>query len=130
MNLLFDTYSNHLGELLNEEDILSRITNLAYCLTDEKGFFIEVNEAYCALYGYSAQELIGQHFTIVVPNGYKEFASGVHDAFISGVEEMPAIWTVQNKKGELLSIHAEAIRCKTKEGNTTKMTLIELLPTS
>jgi|GEM_PF-3722781 len=127
MKTTFSTYQNYLGEQLTHDDILDKIQKLAFCLTDERGYFLEVNPAYCDLYGYTEAELIGNHFTMVVPEAYRAYASDVHDQFIAGTDEMPAQWTVQNKAGELMQIHAEAIRCQSKEGTTTKMTLIERL---
>jgi PAS domain S-box-containing protein len=127
MKNTFCSYRNYLGEQLSHDFILDKIEKLAFCLTDERGYFLEVNDAYCDLYGYTEAELIGQHFTMVVPEEYRAYASDVHDQFIAGTDEMPAQWTVRNKAGELMQIHAEAIRCQSKEGTTTKMTLIERL---
>lgn len=43
-------------------------TPLGVCITDENGYFESVNPAYEKLYRYDKGELIGQHFTIVVPD--------------------------------------------------------------
>ncbi len=34
------------------------------CLTDENGYFIDVNPAYCQVYGFTQEELINQPFTV------------------------------------------------------------------
>lgn len=127
MKTTISTYQNYWGTKLPHEFILDKIKKLAFCLTDEKGYFLEVNSAYCELYGYTEEELIGNHFSMVLPEPFRAYATGIHDQFIAGADEMPGQWTVQNKAGEMMQIHAEAIRCQTKEGTTTKMTLIEKL---
>jgi PAS domain S-box-containing protein len=49
------------------------VSRLGVCLIDDRGRFVQVNQAYCDLYGYSAKELIGQPFTLVLPaNKHKE----------------------------------------------------------
>ena len=57
-------------ELSNREKLNQSILNSApvgICLTDENGYFVQVNPAYCELYGFKAEELIGQPFTIHFP---------------------------------------------------------------
>lgn len=57
-------------ELRNREKLNESILNSAavgICLTDENGYFVQVNPAYCELYGYTREELIGQSFTIHFP---------------------------------------------------------------
>lgn len=41
---------------------------LGFCLTDDRGRFIQVNHAYAELYGYRPEEMIGQPFTLVLPS--------------------------------------------------------------
>ncbi|MCT7952520.1 PAS domain S-box protein [Ancylothrix sp. C2] len=58
-------------ELSNREKLNQSILNCApvgICLTDENGYFVQVNPAYCELYGFTAEELIGQPFTIHFPD--------------------------------------------------------------
>jgi len=125
MNTEFEIFETYQGELLKLTDVLKRITKLAYCVTDSKGCFIEVNQLYLDLYGYTEAELIGNHFSMVVPEAGKAFATQMHNDFIAGVDEMPATWTVQNKAGELIQIQAEAIRCQKENEPPSKLTLIE-----
>ena len=54
-------------ELSNQNKLRQSIFNstpAGICLTDENGCFVEVNPAYCKLYGFSPEELIGQPFTV------------------------------------------------------------------
>jgi len=45
------------------------------CVTDAGGAFTMVNAAYCALYGYTPAELLGQHFTLIVPAAQRAAAA-------------------------------------------------------
>jgi PAS domain S-box-containing protein len=125
MKTAVKNFLDYQGEAVTPERLLEKYQNLAMCLTDEKGNFVEVNAAYLELYGYSEEELIGKHFTLVVPQEGKAFAARVHNEFIAGAVEMPAEWTVQGKGGELIRIRAEAIRCEDPNGRPAKITIIE-----
>jgi PAS domain S-box-containing protein len=125
MKTIVKNIIDHQGEVVAPERLLEKYENLAMCLTDEQGNFVEVNAAYLKLYGYSEEELIGKHFTLVVPEEGKAFAAHMHNAFIAGATEMPAEWTVQGKEGQPIRIRAEAIRCEDPNGRPAKITIIE-----
>ncbi|MCS6989636.1 MAG: PAS domain S-box protein [Chloroherpetonaceae bacterium] len=92
---------------------------MAICVTDENGYFVDFNEAYLKLYGYEREEMLGKHFTMVVPEHYRAEAARIHDAFMAGAPEMPAEWVVVRKDGELRNIYVvptlmvkDGIKCK------------------
>jgi PAS domain S-box-containing protein len=120
-------FTDHTGIQIANHEILDKVQALAVCFTDSKGYFIEVNEAYTKLYGYSKEELIGQHFTIVLPEEFRAYGTNLHDEFIAGKPEMPNEWTVQNKHGQMIRIMAEAVRCEDDKGDVSKVTIIEQL---
>lgn len=94
------------------------------CITNTDGLFEYVNPAYCTLYGYSAEELIGQPFTIVVPYGYQETAMLVHRQFMDEGREIPEEWTVRTKNGESLTILADAAYIIGTDGQPKKVTFV------
>jgi PAS domain S-box-containing protein len=94
------------------------------CITDEQGFFEFVNPAYCAIYGYQLDELIGKHFTIVVPESHKSWLIELHDKFIAGINEMRGEWPVRNKSGEERFILADAVRIIGLDGRPKKVTFV------
>ncbi len=96
---------------------------MAICVTDEHGNYVEVNDAYLELYGYTREELIGKHFTMVVPEHYRAEAARIHDAFMAGAPEMPAEWVVVRKNGELRNIYVVPT-LMVKDGFKCKVTAI------
>ena len=94
------------------------------CITDEKGFFEYVNPAYCAIYGYQLGELIGKHFTVIVPESHKSWLIELHDKFIAGTNEVRGEWPVRNSNGEGLFILADAVRVIGMDGRPKKVTFV------
>jgi len=95
------------------------------CVTDERGIFVDVNNAYCRLYGYSREELIGQSFTIVVPPAHRKELQKIHDAFFSAGKEPPGEFEVINKKGAALLMKVTAELLKLPDGRQFKVTMVE-----
>ncbi|WPP52950.1 sensor histidine kinase [Catalinimonas niigatensis] len=77
---------------------------IGVCLMDEEGYFKKVNETYCKLYGYQKEEMLGQHFTLVVPDRYKSKMDLLHREFIENHYEMKGEWVVQRKDGQEFTI--------------------------
>eukprot|EP01022_Parablepharisma_sp_SALTPOND_P021683 TRINITY_DN43295_c0_g1_i1.p1 TRINITY_DN43295_c0_g1~~TRINITY_DN43295_c0_g1_i1.p1 ORF type:complete len:1153 (-),score=108.46 TRINITY_DN43295_c0_g1_i1:2103-5561(-) len=114
-------------ELSQKESLLSSIfetSNIGICITDEKGRFVKVNRAYIDMYGYSEKELIGYHFTKVVPPENREMATKAHDDFISGAEEIPTEWDVLGKNNKKIKILVTAARLKLEGDKTHKITTL------
>ena len=99
--------------------------DVAICHTDSRGYFLDVNEQYLALYGYTREEVIGKHFTLVVPEAYREVASQIHDGFIRGEAEAPAEWTVVNRAGQAIKVWVTPVRMVDDDDQPSKITLVE-----
>lgn len=99
--------------------------NLGICLTDIQGRFVAVNPAYCSIYGYEEAELIGNHFTMVVPEEYKKTLSQLHDDFLlRKQEEIGTEWEVIGKNGRHIHIYATAGILDNIVGGPYKITTI------
>lgn len=99
---------------------------LGICITDANGFFEFVNPAYCEFYGYDESELLGEHFTLVVPDANRKLMASMHDAFITDGDgsELQQEWEVRHKNGQVRTIIAEASRIIGHDGQPRKMTFI------
>lgn len=99
--------------------------NLGICLTDTDGRFVVVNPTYCDIYGYSEAELIGKHFTIVVPDEQKEMVTKLHDDFLLRKKmELSDEWKVVRKDGKQIHIYASAGILENIIGGPYKITTI------
>lgn len=120
-----------------EEEILKRsedeyfynkifeTANLGICLTNIEGRFVAVNPAYCSIYGYSEAELVGFHFTKVVPEKNRELLKKLHDDFLlSSNIECLREWEVQRKDGEYIHILASAGKLEHIVGGPYKITTV------
>ncbi|WP_447553895.1 diguanylate cyclase [Vreelandella sp. EE22] len=127
---MIEVSADHLQEMIkrskrNAWSVLNTAP-VGICITGPEGHFELVNPAYCDFYGYTQEELIGQHFTAMVPLAYREKASAMHDEFLQGAEptELRQEWEVCCKNGELRTIIAEAARVEGDDGKARKVTFI------
>jgi PAS domain S-box-containing protein len=99
-------------------------TELGICITDKDGNYVAVNAPYCAIYGYSSDELIGKHFSIVVPEANVAQLSALHDSFIKNKMEILRKWQVKQKSGNVISIFVDTHYSESLIGQPTKITFI------
>lgn len=94
------------------------------CLTDENGIFFQVNRAYCELYGYSEEELLGESFLKIVPEENRYNTWLLYNDFLSGKPEMPAEWKVLHKDGRLIDVFVTASIYETEDKKRYKVTSV------
>jgi rsbT co-antagonist protein RsbR len=58
--------------------------DVGLCLFDQRGRFVNVNRGYCELFGYRPEELVGRHYTKVLPVEEHEHAQRIFERFIAG----------------------------------------------
>jgi diguanylate cyclase (GGDEF)-like protein/PAS domain S-box-containing protein len=82
------------------------VTRIGLCVTDEYGRFVRVNNTYCEIYNYSADELLGQHFTKVLSSEHHERAIKLHQALLANEPsvETEGEWHIKTKKGRTLDV--------------------------
>lgn len=107
----------------NLKNILEH-TPVGVCITDHNGVYVDVNDAYCSLYSYERKELIGSHFSIVVPQKDKEFLAELHDKFIESGTEIRGEWDVVDKSGHEKAVIADAARIVMDDSKVRKVTFV------
>ena len=100
-------------------------TDLAICITNEHRQFVAVNQNYLNLYGYQREDLIGNEFTIVVPEESRQALKTYHDRFFVDKYEILRKWIVKNAKGQEMEIFADAGHNDNIKGKPHKITLIQ-----
>jgi PAS domain S-box-containing protein len=99
-------------------------TPLGIVITNEDGIIEYANQAYCDIYGYTAQEMIGKPFTIVVPPEKKDFWMDLHRKYLDGYKEIRGEWEVRHKSGRPIYILADAARIIGTDGKRKKVTFV------
>ncbi|TVR30006.1 MAG: PAS domain S-box protein [Spirochaetaceae bacterium] len=99
-------------------------TPVGICITNQSGNFEYVNPPYCRLYQYEAAELLGKHFTTVVPEGDRDSLTELHEEFMGGRCELRGEWTVRRKDGSLLNILADAAYIVDVDEQPKKVTFV------
>lgn len=107
-----------------ELDAILQTVCVGICVTDQNGKFVQVNEAYCKIYGYKKEELIGKHFTIVVPEEDRERARKLHDEFIQTGKEIPSTWDVIDKEGKRHRVAVKASLMQKGNNERLKITVV------
>jgi two-component system, cell cycle sensor histidine kinase and response regulator CckA len=95
----------HAEEALRESEERFRqvweITSDAMALSDSEGIVLNANQAYLELYGYKAEQVIGQSFAIIFPPEQRERAVEKYKIIFAGdTIPAPIEFTVQRADGE------------------------------
>ncbi len=90
------------------QEIIDNEKEMGICITNEGGNFVTVNPRYLEIYGYDKEEVLGAHFSMMLPPADAKKLSSRHDAFIENKHEIIRNWEVVNKAGEVLKISADA----------------------
>ncbi|WP_017652796.1 PAS domain S-box protein [Fortiea contorta] len=89
------------------ESILTA-AKVGICLTDENGYFVEVNPAYCQIYESTRCQLIGKQFTIHYPDltTTEKFnlIEQYHNFIGNGSQEKKSQFVIQRQDGSHLSV--------------------------
>jgi len=91
----------------NVQSIIETSGEIGICITNDKGNFVAVNDAYTKIYGYGKTELVGKSFLIVVPESNRENMTHLHDKFIRDKREIARSWQVVDKAGRVMSISVD-----------------------
>ncbi len=130
-----DAFVSETADLMRRSEARLRTiidsTPLGICITNENGIFEYVNDAYCRIYGYSPDELVGEHFTKIVSPDKVQFWRDLHDKYmqmtgdeIRGYSDIRTEWIVRHKDGKPITILADAARITREDGKHQKVTFV------
>ncbi|MEG0771952.1 EAL domain-containing protein [Clostridium sp.] len=105
-------------------DAIFEVANVGISVTNEEGSYEIINETYCKIYGYSREELIGKHFTIVIPAENQDFAIEAHNSVIKGKVDKDKVWKVVKKDGSTLSVLKTSRLIQHEDGKKYKVTTV------
>ncbi|RKZ39539.1 MAG: hypothetical protein DRQ49_11185 [Gammaproteobacteria bacterium] len=102
------------------------VAKLGICVTDDQGRFLQVNQAFTALYGYRTQELIGQPFTMILPPSARDDAVREYYSLLVTQEKEMFIKrrTEQHRNGQLFEVQMMGSRVIFKERGRMLVSII------
>jgi len=105
------------------DELLER-SPIGIAVIDGDGDYRSVNPAYCAIYGYRRDELIGRSFTIVLPADQHAAMLERHRRFVAGVGELRGEWDVVRRDGVALSVMSESVRVPGEDGRARRLVYV------
>jgi two-component system, cell cycle sensor histidine kinase and response regulator CckA len=97
-------------QLRSSQTFVSSLLQAVPCgisVNDEQGKYVQVNDYYCGLYGYSREELIGQPYGIVVPPEHVQTArESLNTLLQAGRYETPGPRPRLRKDGSIVYVEA------------------------
>jgi PAS domain S-box-containing protein len=117
-----------LKDLQNSESRFRSIIEkciIGICITNHNGYIEYVNDEYCKIYSYTPEEMLGKHFTMVVPLENRQMSSDLHDEFIENGRTMRDNWVVVDKHDNKKFVVADAARIIDAAGKYKKVTFVE-----
>jgi len=76
------------------------------CLTDEAGYYRMMNDAYCAIYEYEREKMLGQHYSVIMPPDQIPLANAHYARLLTGDVGIPVERKRQRKDGSIVYIEA------------------------
>ncbi len=94
------------------------------CITDEHGRFETVNDAYCALSGYTRAELIGQPFTRVIPASSRAMSAQAYAGSLDAGADARGEYEIITKGGRPVTILASTVTLRGRDGRPTRASFV------
>ena len=101
---------------------------LGVCMYNDEGIFEFVNQRYADIYGYeSPQVMIGEHFTIIIPEAQREeWREAMTEAMKAG-ETFDGVFDVVNVKGEEMKVRVSSAKLEGNDGAMRHFSYVEVL---
>ena len=94
------------------------------CLTDESGHYRFMNNAYCQIYEYVREEMVGQHYSVIMPPDQISLANTHYERLLSGDTGIPTERKRQRKDGSIIYIEAANALVLDPEGRKLVITTV------
>jgi len=94
------------------------------CLTDEGGYYRMMNDAYCAIYEYDRDEMLGQHYSVIMPPDQVALAIKHYARMLGGDVGIPVERKRQRKDGSIVYIEAANALVQAADGQKMVITTV------
>lgn len=104
-----ETQKRHAESALRENerllDIVFNATHVGICLTNAEGLFVRVNQAFSDILGWSKEEMLHHHFTLLFKEEYHQQARELHRMFmLQPLGVVPDEWVLKRKDGQKITL--------------------------
>ncbi|WP_455382014.1 sensor domain-containing protein, partial [Salinispira pacifica] len=109
-----------------DPDLISSVFNIVdvgICISDETGAYLHVNDAYCRIYGYRREELLGRSIDLVIPPEQRSAVMTQYERFQGGHVE-PHELVVVRKDGTQLRVLVSGSRIRRDGGGIYHITTV------
>lgn len=103
-------------------EILFSLPHIGICITDTEGYFIELNDAYSEIFGYSRDELIGEHFSLIIPEELQEEVRQRYRSSFTDSDSVSEEYEAVAKGGKTIYISAASAYFTDEENNGYRVT--------
>ncbi|MFP4290315.1 MAG: PAS domain-containing sensor histidine kinase [Cyclobacteriaceae bacterium] len=95
-------------------------TDIGICVLDKRNKIIEVNEAFCRMYGYTQEEIINKPYSLLQPENYRERATLLYQNYISG-QHQNGNKKILSKDGQLKDVYCSVSLFEDENGDSLKV---------
>lgn len=103
---------------------LARLAGVGLALMDGEGRYRYVNDAYCGIYGYARDELLGNVFTMVVAPAQQETALANHRAVLESDTDCTRELQVRRRDGSPMTIDTSSRRIMLPGGEALRLATV------
>ena len=111
------------GSVALNEAVLEALP-VGVCLTDETGYYRFMNDAYCAIYEYVREEMVGQHYSVIMPPDQIALANEHYKRLLGGDTGIPVERKRQRKDGSIVYIEAANALVRLADGRKMVITTV------
>ncbi len=108
----------------NQLESMIDLLPVGVCLTDETGHYLMMNAAYCEIYEYDRDEMLGKHYSVIMPPGQLALANTHYQRLLSGDVGIPVERKRQRKDGSIIYIEAANALIEDVDGKKMVITTV------
>ena len=108
-------------------DLLAQVIQhspIGIAVIDHDGRFLQVNPAYCCMYGYRPEQMLGQSFTMIVAPEQRALVMQRHRDFLDTNAPLKGEFDVLRADGQGLSILVESVRLTVPDGPARRLVYV------
>jgi diguanylate cyclase (GGDEF)-like protein/PAS domain S-box-containing protein len=99
------------------------ITPAGIAIADQAGRYVEVNAAYCRMFGYAREELLGRTFGLILPEADRHLEPMILGLALTQAADAPTRWQVRHRSGRRLTV-TSAFRTLFREDGSVRILTI------